>query len=64
MGGSRTRWKGKKVMNLKTMQMYEYIVTESKAYTTTNGEIGGSVQTVLLSISSPHASLTIPSSFW
>jgi len=49
---------------MKMMQMYEYIVSESEIYNITKGEIGAYAPGIMLSTSSPHASLTIPSSFW
>jgi len=50
-------------MVVKVMQMCEYVVSESKIYNA-NGEICVYAPTAMLSTSSLHASLTIPSSFW
>ena len=50
-------------MVVKAMQMYEYVVSESKNYNA-NGEISVYTPTAMLSTASLHASLTIPSSFW
>jgi len=45
------------------LQMYECIVSESEIYNV-NGEIGACAPDIIFATSSPHASLTIPSSFW
>lgn len=49
---------------MQTMQMYEYVVSESEIYNIANKEIGARAPGIVLTTSSLHASLTIPSSFW